>query len=338
MHRMSLPLALLVVMMATPMISGADEETPAEAAANAQVRKPLVIVGSDILTSSDLDAYIAPDIDEAQRNLSGTALMEARLRITKDGLKRLIEERLFILEGRRLAAENLEFREWVDQRAREFERDITHQHGNEIEYQEWIRRRGLTYKQEKDRQRDYILGTFVLERFVGKDAYVSPAEIGAYYDEHRDDFTVPRRVAYRQISLPSADYGSAEKAQQQADWIRKNMAPDGHDFELWAKKYSKGPRAEKGGRWDLGEWGTEDPQLRDLILKLEVNQISPVTPGTGGFYIFMVEKESPGYTKTLFEAQAEITRRMSKEKRLRARQDMAMQLRERFYVKMLSEP
>jgi peptidyl-prolyl cis-trans isomerase SurA len=113
------------------------------------------------------------------------------------------------------------------------------------------------------------------------------------------------------------------------------MAGDGHDFEEWVKKYSKGPRADRGGFWDPGEWSTNDEKLQQAILSLNENQVSEPLAGPGGFYLFKVERVVPAHTRTLREVQDDIRERILEEKQQERRKKLLDQLRGRFAVQVL---
>ena len=324
------PKACVMAVMLALLISAL-----ALAADDKEIRKPLAIVGGDMITASDVDSRMAVDLAEAERTLPAAKLAAELKRIRDTGLDWLVEEKLLTLEGRRLEKENSQLKDWADRQGDTIVREETTRQGGAVAYQNQLAGRGLTIKQERENVRDYVLRSFVMERFVNTEAYASPAEIRDYYEKHTQEFSAPRRIAYRQIFVPTADFENAEKARERAEWIRKGLAPDGHDFEDWVKKYSKGPRAETGGAWALGEWSVTDEKLQEQILTLKDNEISAPLEGPGGFYIFKIDSSVPAHTKTLLEVQTEIGRRILAQKREQNKEELIKRLRRQFAVRIM---
>jgi peptidyl-prolyl cis-trans isomerase SurA len=332
MRRLVILAVVMTLGLCMSVVSPAADETEAPR----EVRKALAIVGTQMITASDVDSRMAAELAEAERTLPANELAAERKKIRDEGLNILIEEKLLTLEGRRLEKESAPLREWADRQVETILKGEIARQGGQVTYENQLAARKTTIKQERERIRDYVLRSFVMQRFVGSEAYASPGEIRDYYEKHLSDFQAPREVAYRQIFIPAADFESAEKARQQADWIRRNMAPDGHDFGDWVTKYSKGPRAETGGAWAQGEWSTTDEKLQQQILALTDNEISQPLEGPGGFYIFKIDSSVPAHAKTLLEAQTQIGQRILAQKRRLKEDELISRLRGEFAVRMMT--
>ncbi len=325
MHRL---IAFAVMLQFAAFASAADQPK--------EIRKPPAIVGKEMITETDVDSRMAAELAESERTLPAEQLAAERKSIREEGLNVLIEEKLLTLEGRRLEKENPDLKDWADGQVDTIVKGETSRLGGTVAYQKMLAARGRTIKQERENIREYVLRSFVVERVVNKDAYASPGEIRDYYETHAQEFSMPRRVAYRQIFIPTSDFESADKARERADWIRRSLAPDGHDFGDWVKKYSKGPRAESGGAWALGEWSTTDGKLQQQILALKDNEMSAPLDGPGGFYLFKIDSSEPAHAKTLLEAQTQIGARILAQKREQSRNDLIKRLRDEFGVRMTS--
>ncbi|MFH5805918.1 peptidylprolyl isomerase [Alienimonas sp. DA493] len=78
---------------------------------------------------------------------------------------------------------------------------------------------------------------------------ISRQEVQDYYDAHREDFTPPKAARWEQIEVPyENDAGRAaalDVVEAAAGDLRR-----GRSFAEVATTYSRGPKAEEGGRWD----------------------------------------------------------------------------------------
>lgn len=77
---------------------------------------------------------------------------------------------------------------------------------------------------------------------------IPPAEIRAFYDQHRNRFKQPERVRVRALVVYRDREGRADprSAREIAAEIVRNMAR-GDDFETLIERYSESPMAERGG-------------------------------------------------------------------------------------------
>lgn len=313
--------------------AGAAEESAEGAAAGLPVRRaerrgPAAIVGSEIITFGAVMERAAEELAEAHRTYAGEDLERARRDIVRRTLDALVEERLYVLEGRRLAAEHAALKEWIAARADELVESQTRRVGAAARFDKALR----------ERAEEAVLMRFVVERFVRAGATASPDEVRAYYREHAAEFALPAQVRYREIFIPTADFPDADQARARAEWVHRNLAADGRDFADWARRFSRGARAADGGLWDFGQWSTDDAALRERLLAMKVGEISDVLAGPKGWYLFRVEESLPPSQKTFHQAQEDIARRLTAEREERNRQVLLKRLRERFGVQLFDIP
>lgn len=289
------------------------------------VRRPLALVEADLITTTDVEARAAGHLREAERIYTGERLRKARAEILRRELDRVIEERLYVHEGRRLVEQYDGLKAWVEATVEDMVRETVQERGPAARYD----------KELRGHLREAVLYRLVLERHVRRALSVTPDEMRAYYKTHLEQFRIPLRVSYRQIFVPFADFERARDARDRAAWIRGNLAPDGHDFEDWVRKHSKGPRAAEGGAWKPGEWSTTDAAVREAVQKTSPGEISQAIGGQKGYYLIRVERVLPATHKTFREAQQEIARRLMEEKERRNREALLTRLRARFRVETL---
>ena len=157
-------------------------------------------------------------------------------------------------------------------------------------------------------------------------ASVSPADLQAYYDQHRDEYRVPEEVKVSHIliktPLPAAGAKEDEKAVAEA----RNKAEDvlkqvksGGDFAKLAEKYSEDPGSAKSGG-ELG-WigrGRTVPEFEKAAFSLAKGQTSDLVKSSYGFHIIRVEDKHDAHLKTLAEVKGEIEQKVKQQKTARA--------------------
>jgi len=150
------------------------------------------------------------------------------------------------------------------------------------------------------------------------------AEIKAYYEAHRDEFTRPERVRLRQIL--TEDRATAEKA------LRELAA--GADFGRLADKLSRDPGAKSGGY--QGELSRQDlpPAFADLIFALQPGQVSRLVPADYGFHIFQVVARAPAEVVPLEAARGEIAAHLREQKADLVLAELVQDARRRYNVQL----
>jgi len=155
---------------------------------------------------------------------------------------------------------------------------------------------------------------------------VSPADVQAYYDEHRDEYRVSEQVKVAHIliktPLPAAGAKEDEKAvadaHKKAEDVLKEVKAGG-DFAKLAEKNSDDPGSAKSGG-ELG-WigrGRTVPEFEKAAFSLPKGQTSDLVKSSYGFHIIRVEDKQEAHLKTLAEVKTEIETKVKQQKVARA--------------------
>jgi peptidyl-prolyl cis-trans isomerase D len=163
---------------------------------------------------------------------------------------------------------------------------------------------------------------------------VSPSDLQAYYDQHRDEYRVPEQVKVSHIliktPLPAAGAKEDEKAiaeaRNKAEDILKQIKAGG-DFAKLAEKYSEDPGSAKNGG-SLG-WigrGRTVPEFEKAAFSLAKGQTSELVKSSYGFHIIRVEDKQDAHLKLLGEVKSEIEEKVKQQKVARATEAAANSL------------
>lgn len=302
-------------------------------------RKPLAVVESRIITRSDVEARINMELMQAEVTLLGEALAAAQRRIVDKGiegwLETIVEEKLLLLEGRRLAEDDPRLKDVIEAEVNRIWQRQADMMGGEARMRAQIMRRGATPERERQRMREALYARAVMDRFINSPVDVSPGEVRSYYRENRDQYMAPRQVEFRQIFLPWNDFESTESARERAEWIKRNISPAGDDFAEWVEKHSKGPRAAEGGLWRLEERDVDSSAIRDKLTEMRVDEISDPLDGPDGIYIFMMTRATRQHVRPLRDVQDEISDHLIERKLEHRRGELIRRLRRRYHVEIV---
>jgi parvulin-like peptidyl-prolyl isomerase len=182
---------------------------------------------------------------------------------------------------------------------------------------------GQTAEGLSDEMRERLLaGKYVAEQVRGE--RVSPAEVRAFYDQHRAEFEQPEMVHCQQMVVRTP-----EGAKSLLDQLRK-----GASFDELARAQSTSPDARKGG--DLGWFprGTMPKVFDDNCFALGTGKTSGVVASPYGFHVFKVLGRRAPKTRRFDEVKQQAERRAASEKRAQAERQLLRQLRSSAEVKI----
>jgi len=235
-------------------------------------------------------------------------------------LERLVDRYLILEYGRQMGISIS--KEDVERAVAEIKQDY-----QEDDFQEMLLKGYLSYDEWEKGLRDRLLTEKIIASVSEGVGPVTFKEIKAYFNVHREEFSYPRRIKFRQIVT-----NSREEAEEVLKRIEK-----GEDFGGLARRYSCAPEAGDGGEmgW-MAEDALEDSMAKALLAQ-SPGQIGPIVETPYGFHIFEVLSEQPAGTKTLPEARPEIQRRLFNERRAVFYRHWLAQLRTRYPVKINRE-
>jgi len=175
---------------------------------------------------------------------------------------------------------------------------------------------GMTPEQLAEETRDRLLAEkWVAEQTRGEKP--SPAEVRAWFDEHRGELDTKEEAHALQILV-----STAEEAKSLLDQIRA-----GASFESLARGHGLSPDAQRGG--DLGWFarGTMPKAFDDACFALKPGQVSGVVQTSYGFHLFKLLAKRPPRKRTLEEVRDEVARRAFVEKQAQAERQLLAQVR-----------
>lgn len=161
-----------------------------------------------------------------------------------------------------------------------------------------IMQSGMTYDDFRKHARLELEKAMMLNEELRQKINIPPADIQAYYDAHKDEFTVKQeryRLAQILIAVaPNATPADIAAAKAKAETVHKKAAA-GQDFGELAREYSDDESKAQGG--ELGSFAPSDimDEILNAIKTLKPGDISNVVRTSHGFHILKVEEHDvPG--------------------------------------------
>jgi hypothetical protein len=142
-------------------------------------------------------------------------------------------------------------------------------------------RPGASDTESRERMRRTLLARKFREGEILKGISVSPEEVSAYYDAHRDDFHQTARLVLRQIFVDDP---------KEAKSVREEVAADPKKFAAAAEAHSIAP---DGGKPRAFEEADLLPEVVGALSGVAEGSVSAVVDQPECCRIFLVEKRQP---------------------------------------------
>jgi peptidyl-prolyl cis-trans isomerase C/foldase protein PrsA len=139
-----------------------------------------------------------------------------------------------------------------------------------------LRKQGTSLAALYDEFKNQVLASEYLRSKSVRPHVVGRQEMLAYYKEHSKEYNVPEQVRWQLLQITFEKHGGKAKA---FNVLQKAVAElkNGDDFGKVARKYSDGPKADKGGNqpWTNPE-SLADQKTASVLSELEPGTVSPL--------------------------------------------------------------
>lgn len=239
-----------------------------------------------------------PALTEADRETQ----LQAR---EKDALRDMIDHRLLVQKGEELGipveAQVLRQRDEIMRR-----NDIE----TTDEFEEWVlERTGEPAEDLMDRMRENFLSQAVLGQEVSRRVIVTPDEIQAYYDEHKDEYVRSEGVRLSQILVTLAD--GEEAGRKKADEVHGRVTK-GEPFAEMARRFSDDEATkELGGDIGIYRRGMLREEIEQSVFGQRQGHITDILEVPNGLLILRVDQNFREGLAELEEVQEEIRATLS---------------------------
>jgi foldase protein PrsA len=180
---------------------------------------------------------------------------------------------------------------------KQFEKIKSQQFPKAAEFQKFLSTSGQTVSDLLLRVKLNLLSSKIQQKIVKEKSKVTQAQIAKYYKENPKRFGVAEKRDLLIILTKTED--QANKAKQEVE--------SGKSFESVAKKVSIDPTSKSnGGKLAGVVKGQEEKALDAAVFSAQKGKLTGPVKTPFGYYIFEVQKITPGSQQTLKQAEASI--------------------------------
>jgi peptidyl-prolyl cis-trans isomerase SurA len=286
------------------------------------IEQILVKVNGEIFTKSDLETRQVQVLRQRGEEIdlksdpTDVQLRKALDGITPQILVDVIDEMLVVQRGKELGYK------LTDEQFKSVLENIKKE--NKIESEEqWqaaLKQENMTLADLREQLEHQMIVSRVQQNEVIGKIGVSEEEARKYFDSHPGEFTTPPAVTLREILVAVTNDGktlnvaSDEAAREKANTIRaRSMA--GESFEKLAADLSDAPSRANAGL--IGPIGLDEvaPDLRGLIDRMKVGEITPTIRTARGYQILKLESKAQAQTVPFDQARDKISGLLFTDKR-----------------------
>jgi peptidyl-prolyl cis-trans isomerase SurA len=290
------------------------------------VEQIIARVNDQVITNSDVSrAETQLDQEARQNNWTLEQVKQGQSTLLRD----LIDQQLLISKGKQLGITgDTELVKRLDEIRKENHLDSLD------DLQKAVEQQSISYEDFKANIRNSIITQQVVRNEVGSKMQMSEAEMRAYYNDHKADYTHEESVHLNEILIPTSENattGQLQKADAEAKDLEAKLKA-GASFTDLAKKYSKGPTATQGG--DLGDFrrGALAKVLEDQTFDLPVGGHTAPIRTRQGYIILQVTEHIPGGTQPMQKVEPQIEQAIYMEKIGPAVRTYLTRLRDEAYI------
>ncbi len=305
----------------TPKILVAEQDTPPPVDPNSPAGRP---PEPDNTESVDEEAEDnAPALDRVVASVDGDPITERQVKdfasqhgqpidtddfassdSAKTAVKALIGEKLLEQEVKKYddKVDDDQVDKYIDQ-LRESK------HMSDTEFREQLQASGMSYDELRKRVRLDLEKAMMIEQEVRAKIVIPDADIKAFYDSHKDDFTVTKerlKLAQILVALPANPTPAQVSAAQKKAAMIRARALKGDDFGDLARVYSDDDSKSNGGELGWFAPGDINDQILAAVKPLKPGDISQPVRTSHGIHIVRLEDHQVPGMVPLIEVKAQI--------------------------------
>ncbi len=288
------------------------------------------VVNNEPIMQSDMEDILAPVYMNLKQEYSGQALMAEIEKVRIKILNQLIEDQLIFQEAQKRSVK-VEEQEIDDMMV-----DFKAQFKSEEEMNEALTYRGLTLESLRKSYSKQIAIRKMHAYEVRSKVMVSPQQVQAYYEAHKEDFAEKGHwllsvitVRKRPEDIEKGTKSEAERAKIES--VLKELSA-GKDFKELAQKYSEDVHAKEGGEMGAVKMSEFSEAVEKAISTLETGQTTGIVETDRGFHIFRLDGKVPSKNKELNDVRDDILNMLYRKEAEEKYKSWVEQLKQKAYI------
>jgi parvulin-like peptidyl-prolyl isomerase len=275
--------------------------------ARAEIIEEIAVrVNDEVIVRSEMQARRASISRQIQAEVPPDQLEEILAQAQESVLFDMINEELLVQQ----AHLSFDMEKYFDNLKKDFM--LKNEIKTETELADLLAKEGLTLVEFRRLLIRSNVPQDMLQFDVARKLVVSPAEVQAYYDDHRDEFRSQGEVMLQEIVILTEGRGTPA-AQAIVDDIVIRVAA-GEEFGALAVELSESPSKENGGSIGPFMKGDLAPVLEAQAFTLAVGQVGEPIATSYGFHLLMVESRNEAVVAPLSEVKDDVDQTLRQKK------------------------
>jgi len=196
----------------------------------------------------------------------------------------------------------------------------------EAQLQDFFKQNATKYATAIPETRKIAYVSFDASNLPGGKPQVTDAEVQAYYNQHKDQYTVKEQVKVRHILIAvpaNADSKTDAAAKAKAEDLLKQIKGGGNFADLAGKNSDDPGSKVQGGELGWLDRGKTVPEFDKSAFSLAPGQTSDLVKTQFGYHILQVEEKKTAHERPLAEVKPEILPILEQQKAGAAEQTFA---------------
>lgn len=247
------------------------------------VDKIIALVNNNAITESD----VIDRMEELKKSLPKTNELGGSPR--QRAIESLINDKVLIgeldKEGITIADDEVE--QSIKSRLQAFAMPMT-------ELRKKIEEQGQNYEAVFEEAKYFLMKDKLIQKKILPKIRISEIDIQKYYDGHKSEFTGYQQIRFQEIFLTNESIPPGKSFSDVVSEVGQKLFSGG-DFKSLVSQYSRGAFANNQGDSGLLDITMMKPEIANVLLNTELNQvIGPLpAPGQGVFFFKLIDRQSP---------------------------------------------
>jgi len=300
------------------------------------VNTVLAEVNGEVITREDILGPLRTQMAQWRQEYSDEEFRGRCREVIGLRLREEVSRRLVLQEAEADLSD--EEKEQIDLTLGKMLKDLTAEAGSALLLEETIKARGSSVEEAQKQERQRLVVQRYLRKKVGPRVHITHSELLAYYHEVMPErYVHPTRIRLGLIAIRKAESANPDEARGLAEAVRQR-AMAGEDFARLARRYSRGPMAEKGGDWGFMTKGAFRIQkVNEVLFKLATGEVGPVVEDDEAFHVVKALDREDGRTVPFTEVQGELEDELRDREFNQKVEKYIQELYKRGYVRVMQE-
>ncbi len=295
------------------------------------VDRVIAVVNDDVITQYELESTVELILKRYEQSIPPGDRERVAAEARKALLDRMIEDLLLRQEAKRLG---ITVRE--EEVTLTIQESLKRRKMTTEDLQQALIKEGSSYERYRESTRSDLIKMRIMQREIRPRVSVTNEEIGAFYQEHHDEYEGKLRVRLLMIALPLPNNSPAVKEEMRlkAQAILQRIRA-GESFEALANEFATGP-ARTGGDIGYVEKGSINPAIEEVAFSLKPGETSDVIETPQGFYIIRALDRRGGGSLTVKATREDVEERIYRDKMEKKFAEWMVEKRQKAHIEIRS--